>query len=211
MRRGLLPLAAALVLLPGCHELWGSQSAESSGSATVTLGPTEDEAAAAVRSAIPAAEAYGADHGSYKGLTVDALRSYDHAVGDVSVVVAGRARYCIERSAEGVTFSFTGPRGELVPVACGTAPLQGNHAPIAPPTYEAQTNVRAAIPAIEAWRYDHGTYEGMTVAKLRSRYDFGIPDVTLVRIRPNSYCVESSRNGETWSYTQGAGLVPRGC
>jgi hypothetical protein len=204
MRRGLglLPLVAVLLALTGCHDYWGTQSTETSGSGTVTRGPTEAEAAAAVRNAIPAIEAYGADHGSYNGLTIEVLRSYDRAVGDVSVVMAGRARYCIESSAEGATFSFTGPRGKVIPVACGTAPLGGNKTPTPPPppSYDAQTNVRAAIPAIGAYYADNGTYVGMTVAKLRRTYDAGLPDVKLVRVREDSYCVESSAGGETWSY-----------
>jgi hypothetical protein len=209
MRRGVLPLVAALVLLPGCHAYWDTQS--SSGSGTVTHGPTEAQAESAVRNAVPAAEAYGADHGSYKGLTIEVLRSYDNTIGDVNVVAAGATRYCIESSAEGVTFSFTGPGGQLVPVACGTAPLGGSNASAPPRTYEAQTNVRVALPAIEAWYADNGSYTGMTLAKLRSRYDYGIPDVKLVGVQKSRYCVESSAEGETWSYRPSTGLARGGC
>jgi hypothetical protein len=209
MRRGVLPLVAALVLLPGCHGFWGTQS--SSGSGTVTHGPTEAQAESAVRNAVPAAEAYGAHHSSYKGLSVEALRSYDNAIGDVTVVAAGSTGYCIESSAEGVTFSFTGPRGKVVPVACGTAPLGGNNASVPPRTYEAQTNVRVALPAIEAWYADNGSYTGMTLAKLRSRYDYGIPDVKLVGVQKSRYCVESSADGEMWSYRHSTGVVRGGC
>lgn len=212
MRRGLLPLVAALILLPGCHEYWGASSSSSSSGSSTVYGPTAPQAESAVRNAIPAAEAYGADHyGSYKGMTVEVLRSYDNAIGDVSVAAVGKTSYCIESSAEGVTFSFTGPGGELVPIGCGTAPLQGNQPPVAPPSYDAQTNVRAALPAIEAYYADHGSYAGMTLAKLRSRYDYGIPDVKIVRVRKTTYCVESSAEGDTWSYRHSTGLVRGGC
>jgi hypothetical protein len=207
MRRGFVLLASALMLLAGCS---GKSGTSAPGGGSTTHGPTAADAEAAVRGAVPAAEAYGADHGTYKGLTVAVLRTYDNGVGDVTVA-AERSRYCIQASAEGVTFSFTGPRGKVIPVGCGTAPPPADEPAVAPPTYEAQTNVRAAVPAIEAWHYDHGSYEGMTVARLRSRYDYGIPDVTLVDVRRNSYCVESSGDGETWSYRTSTGLTPKGC
>ena len=35
----------------------------------------------------------------------------------------------------------------------------------------AQANVRSAIPAVEAFYADHGTYVGMTLAKLKASYD----------------------------------------
>jgi len=64
----------------------------------------------------------------------------------------------------------------------------------------AKSNVRASIPAIEAWNADHGTYAGMTVRELRVKYDYGIPDVKIVKASKTAYCVESTAGGETWSY-----------
>jgi hypothetical protein len=212
MRRGLLPLVAALVALTGCHGYWGTSSSSSTSGSTTVYGPTEAEAVSAVRNAVPAAEAYGADHdGSYEGLTVEILRSYDGAIGDVSVGDASRTRYCIESSAEGITVSFTGPGGELLPIACGSAPLRANNAPVAPPSYEAPTNLRIAVPAIEAYYADNGTFAGMTLTKLRSLYDYGIPDVKIVGARKRTYCIESSAEGETWSYRPSTGVVRGNC
>ena len=56
----------------------------------------------------------------------------------------------------------------------------------------------------------HGS-AGMTVAKLRRMYDYGIRGVQLVRVRNFSYCVESSADGDTWSYQHSSGLVRGGC
>jgi hypothetical protein len=205
MRWGLLPLAAALLALTGCHDYWGTSS---SGSGSATYG--SDASAESVRAAIPAIEAYRADHGSYAGLTVEVLRSYDNAIGDFSIVVAKKASYCIESTAGGTTYSYRGPIGPLAPVSCSEAPPAQLEEP-PPPSYDAQTNVRAAIPAIEAYYADNGTYLGMNVDKLRQAYDAGLPDVKLVRVRKDSYCVESSVGEETWSYQNATGPAPRAC
>jgi hypothetical protein len=56
----------------------------------------------------------------------------------------------------------------------------------------AQANVRASIPAIEAYYADNGTYEGATLEGLRSVYDAGLPDVVIVSAEAETYCVEST-------------------
>lgn len=208
MRRRLLPLAAAagLLVLPGCHEQWGTHSA--SGSATV--GP-DAGAAEDVRSAIPAIEAYNADHGSYAGMTVEALRArYDRALGDVRIVVATNAGYCVESTADGATYSFRGPAGPMAPVGCNDAPPAEVEEPPAP-SYDPQTNLRIAIPAIEAWYADHGTYAGMTVRKLR-RYDYTFPELEIVKATKTTYCIESTVADVVFSKNgPGAGIVAGGC
>src|SRR3954447_3539581 len=71
----------------------------------------------------------------------------------------------------------------------------------------AKANVRAAIPAIEAYNADNtGTgnssgYAGMTVSALRDTYDSEL--VTTKLAFPNAptsvtYCVESTVGGKTW-------------
>jgi prepilin-type N-terminal cleavage/methylation domain-containing protein len=71
----------------------------------------------------------------------------------------------------------------------------------------AKANVRAAIPAIEAYNADNlGTansagYAGMTVSLLRDTYDSEL--VTTKLSFPNAptsvtYCVESTVGGKTW-------------
>jgi hypothetical protein len=211
MRRGLLPLAAALLLLPGCHQFWGESS--SSGS-TTAYGPTDDASAAeaAVRASIPAVEAYSADHGSYKGMTVEVLRSYDNSIGSIEVVLAQKTAYCVESTVGGTTASYRGPAGPLAPVGCDEAPPPQSVEPPPPPSYDAEMNVRAAIPAIEAYYADNGTYRGATAARLRATYDMGLPDVKIVVARKNTYCVESSAGGEIYSKRgPQADIVPGGC
>ena len=43
----------------------------------------------------------------------------------------------------------------------------------------AQSNIRAAIPAMEAFYSDNGTYTGMTPAGLKASYDAGLKDTEL--------------------------------
>ena len=72
----------------------------------------------------------------------------------------------------------------------------------------AKANVRAAIPAIEAYNADNtGTansagYAGMTVSYLRDNYDSEL--VTTKLAFPNAptsvtYCIQSTVGGQTWS------------
>jgi hypothetical protein len=211
MRRALLPLAAALLLLPGCHQFWGDSS--SSGSATV-YGPTDDASAAEanVRASIPAVEAYNADHAAYTGMTVEILRSYDSSIGDIEVVIAQDTAYCVESTVGSATASYRGPAGPLAPVGCDEAPPPQSAEPPPPPSYDAETNVRAAIPAIEAYYADNGTYRGATAARLRTTYDLGLPDVKIALARKNTYCVESSAGGEIYSKRgPQADILPGGC
>jgi hypothetical protein len=77
-------------------------------------------AAANVRSAIPSLEAFYADHGTYGGADVSALRrDYDPGI-DPSVKLGWveTGRYCLEDTVEGQTASVTGPNGEVVFGGC---------------------------------------------------------------------------------------------
>jgi hypothetical protein len=57
---------------------------------------------------------------------------------------------------------------------------------------EAKANLRAAIPAAEAYYVDSGRgYAGMEIATLKA-YDSGYPPVTIVRATRSSYCIEST-------------------
>ena len=68
----------------------------------------------------------------------------------------------------------------------------------------AKANVRAAIPAIEAFNADNtgtGNSAGMTVAALRDTYDSELsPSKLSFPNAPTSvtYCVESTVGGKTW-------------
>jgi hypothetical protein len=56
----------------------------------------------------------------------------------------------------------------------------------------AMSNVRASIPAIEAYYADNGTYAGATLEGLRSAYDPALPEVDIVEANDQTYCVEST-------------------
>jgi type IV pilus assembly protein PilA len=65
----------------------------------------------------------------------------------------------------------------------------------------AKANVRATIPAVEAFFADYGSttgYTGMTLAFLQSNYDQGIKNVTIPTANTTTYCVESVVGGKTW-------------
>jgi hypothetical protein len=71
-------------------------------------------AAGDVRAAEPLVEAYGADHGSFRGLTVETLR-HDAPEVEVShvVVLDGGGRYCIDRRINRSVASLQGPGGQI--------------------------------------------------------------------------------------------------
>jgi hypothetical protein len=92
----------------------------------------------------------------------------------------------------------------------------GNDGYFAPPEEpspsEATTNVRAAIPALEAWNADHGSYRGATLQTLRRKYDYGLHDVTVVFTTRDDYCIES-RVGDSVASKHGPGgeVLPQAC
>jgi prepilin-type N-terminal cleavage/methylation domain-containing protein len=59
------------------------------------------------------------------------------------------------------------------------------------------SGVRAAIPAVEAWYSDHGTYAGMTAALLKASYDAGInhQKLTVSDEDDDSYTLTFDSNG----------------
>jgi hypothetical protein len=207
-RLAVLPLLAALLLLPGCF-WWMAPMAVSgsdSGSGSSSYGPEETEMAMAnIRASIPAVEAYYADNGTYKGLTLELLQQrYDAGVQGITIVKANDQTYCIESDAGGFPWYKAGPTAEIQPGDCTMKPL----APT-PPQFDPQTNVRATIPAIEAYYADNGTYAGMTDDLLR-KYDPFLPTFTLVRATRNGYCVESTVDGVTFHKAGPAGDVAPG-
>ena len=208
MCRAFLVLAAATVLLTGCHAYWGGGSSASDYAPTVTAtyDPTaaDEQAMANVRAAIPAIEAWYADHGTYKGMTVAALTSdYDRTIGD-SVRLVGpltKDLFCVESTVGSATWRKAGPAGLVEGGYCPDT-MSGNAAPPATPSYgDPQTDLRTAVPAIEAWYVDHGKYAGMTTEQLRAQYDYGIPSgIRVVRATKKAYCVETTVEGDPWSY-----------
>src|SRR5437763_490288 len=56
----------------------------------------------------------------------------------------------------------------------------------------AQANVRAAVPGIEAYNADHGTYTGATSAILQASYDAGIKHIIVKSATATTYCIQST-------------------
>jgi type IV pilus assembly protein PilA len=61
-----------------------------------------------------------------------------------------------------------------------------------------QANVRAAIPAVEAYFADNNTYAGMTLQYLQTTYDAGVKNVVIFSATGTTYCVHSVVGAETW-------------
>jgi hypothetical protein len=75
----------------------------------------------------------------------------------------------------------------------------------------AAANVRSAIPSLEAFYADHGTYGGADVSALRRDYDPGIdPSVKLGWVETGRYCLESTVERQTASVTRPSGEVVLG-
>lgn len=62
----------------------------------------------------------------------------------------------------------------------------------------AQANIRSALPAIEAYRADHGGYTGLTLAVLRSDYSRGVQGIVVLSAGTADYCVSATAAGRTW-------------
>ena len=62
----------------------------------------------------------------------------------------------------------------------------------------ARSNIRTAVPAIEAYRADTGSYAGMTTAALQTSYSPGVEGVTVVSGDAMGYCVSATAAGATW-------------
>ena len=56
----------------------------------------------------------------------------------------------------------------------------------------AQANVRAAVPGMEAFNADHGTYVGATSAALQASYDAGIKHILVKSQTATGYCIQST-------------------
>jgi type IV pilus assembly protein PilA len=63
----------------------------------------------------------------------------------------------------------------------------------------AQANVRAAVPGLEAFNADNGTYVGATSVALRGSYDAGIKHVEVSSQTQTGYCVESTVGTSVYS------------
>jgi prepilin-type N-terminal cleavage/methylation domain-containing protein len=71
-------------------------------------GAQQRSAAAAVRSAVPHAAQFHAEHGSYVGMTVAALLAFDSGLDiDHVKVLGGGASYCLDKTVAGKTAMVT--------------------------------------------------------------------------------------------------------
>jgi hypothetical protein len=76
----------------------------------------------------------------------------------------------------------------------------------------AKANVRAAVPAVEAYNSDSTNgYAGLSLGALQS-YDAGVTDVVVVSATSTSYCVESTVGTGVWHKDgPGAVMAPGAC
>jgi type IV pilus assembly protein PilA len=76
----------------------------------------------------------------------------------------------------------------------------------------AQANVRAAIPAVEAYYADNSTYAGMTLSFLQTTYDQGIKNINIQSATSTTYCLDSTVGAESWKKPgPGADIVTGTC
>jgi hypothetical protein len=118
-----LPLLAALLILPGCF-WWAAPMAVSGSSSGSSSSGAEEMAMANIRASIPAVEAYYADNGTYKGATLELLQQrYDAGIQGITVVKANDQTYCIESDAGGFPWHKAGPAADIIPGDCNTPAL----------------------------------------------------------------------------------------
>ena len=65
----------------------------------------------------------------------------------------------------------------------------------------AKANVRSALPAVEAYHSDKGSYSGITAERLKASYDAGLKTagMNVSSSAPTTYCVSATVNGNTWT------------
>ena len=78
----------------------------------------------------------------------------------------------------------------------------------------AKADIRAAIPAAEAFAADSatGTYSGMTLTDLQS-YDAGVQHVSVQNVTATSYCLQNvaaDTGGKQWHYNGPGGVITSG-
>ena len=124
-------------------------AASGSGSGSSSSAPEEMEMAMAnIRASIPAVEAYYADNGTYKGLTLELLQQrYDAGVQGITVVKANDQTYCIESDAGGFPWHKAGPAADIVPGDCNTPAL----APV-PPQTDAEMCIESTIDGVTYYK-----------------------------------------------------------
>lgn len=74
----------------------------------------------------------------------------------------------------------------------------------------AASNVRATIPAAEAWYSDKGVYTGMTAANLRASYDAGIAASVVALPSGTGYCISATSGTYTYRVVGPGGTITAG-
>jgi hypothetical protein len=80
--------------------------------------PAATTAEQRLRAAVPAIEAYAADHGGYAGMTLAGLRRYDYGISDITIAWSTRDRYCIESGSGSEQYHRLGPAEPSKPGPC---------------------------------------------------------------------------------------------
>lgn len=62
----------------------------------------------------------------------------------------------------------------------------------------AKSNIRIAVPAIESYQADNGSYAGMTVPILQTSYSPGVQGIEILSADATGYCVRSTVGGRSW-------------
>lgn len=75
----------------------------------------------------------------------------------------------------------------------------------------ADSNVRAAIPALEAFYSDNGTYAGATLGVLKASYDAGLASVTISGLAASSYTIAFTQGNCTATVTGPGGTITNTC
>jgi hypothetical protein len=140
-RLAVLPLLAALLVLPGCF-WWAAPMAVSGSSSGSSSYSSEDVGMANVRASIPAIEAYYADNGTYKGATLEVLQQrYDAGIHGIEVVRANDQTYCIKSTTGGLPWQKEGPAADVAPGNCSVPPLDA----LPPPQTDAEQCIEYTV------------------------------------------------------------------
>ena len=73
----------------------------------------------------------------------------------------------------------------------------------------AQANVRAAVPAVEAWYQDHNSYAAMTVDSLLASYDAGLK-IVVDSASDTTYCISNTQGVYVYSKAGPASSIVEG-
>ena len=127
----------------------GSDSESGSGSSTYE----PDAGMTAVRASIPAIEAYYADNGTYKGVTLQVLKErYDAGLAGIEIVRESDQTYCVKSTTGGSPWQKEGPAAGITPGNCSLPPFNA----VPPPQTDAESCVEWTIDDISYYAVGAG-------------------------------------------------------